>query len=112
MHDSNTPSTNIFLGSIRVAQKHLGLINGNDQLPPAVRLRSRALLTIKMADCYYSLGDNASALKNYLRALAIHPAGLLLNLRVYRQILASLVPVQLRERLKPMFREAEGLNRA
>jgi glycosyltransferase involved in cell wall biosynthesis len=112
MHDSNTPSTAIFLGGIRVAQKHLRLLSDDDQLLPALRRRSRALWTLKMADCYYGLADNAGALKNYLRALAIQPLGLLLNLRVHRQILASLVPVQLRERLKPMFSGDGRLNTA
>ena len=112
MHGSNTASTAIFLGGIRVAQKHLNLLVDADELPPGVRRRSRALWMLKMADSYYSLGNNAGALKNYLRALAVHPAGLLLNLRVHRQILASLVPVQLRERLKPMFYGHEDLSAA
>ena len=111
MHDSNTPSTAIFLGGIRVAQKHLNLLDASE-LPPAVRRRSRALWILKMADSYYGLGDNSGALKNYLRALTVNPAGLVLNLHVHRQILASLVPVQLRERLKPVFYGHEHLNAA
>jgi glycosyltransferase involved in cell wall biosynthesis len=110
MHGSNTPSTAIFLGGIRVARKHLHLIDDTDELSLAVRRRSRAKWMLRMGDNYYGLGDNAGALKNYLRALVVDPARLLFNLRVHRQILASFVPFQVRERLKPMLFRRERLN--
>jgi glycosyltransferase involved in cell wall biosynthesis len=99
MHDSNTPSTAIFLGGIRVAQKHLHLINDADELRPAVYRGSRARWMLKIADNYYGLGKGLTALGYYLHALAISPTQTL-DRRLSKQILASLVPLTLRERIK------------
>lgn len=112
VHGGNTSTTGLFVGGIRVAQKHLKLLGDSGSLPVAARRRSRAQWTLKMADNYYGLGDNANALKHYLRALVVDPAGLLRDPRVSRQVLASLVPVQLRERLKLMRSGRERLNAA
>lgn len=99
MHSSNTPPTAIFLGGIRVAQKHLRLLDSTYALNTIMRRQSKAQWTLKMADNYYGLGKGLTALRYYLRALAISPAQTL-DRRLSKQILASLLPHALKGKIK------------
>ncbi len=99
VHGGNTPTDDLFVGGIGVAQKHLKLLGDSDNLPPAARRRSRSQWMLKIADNYYGLGKELTALRYYLRALAISPAQTL-DRRLSKQILASLLPHALKGKIK------------
>jgi glycosyltransferase involved in cell wall biosynthesis len=102
LHGGNTPTTKIYRGGIRVARKHLELIETSGDFPPALRKESRANWLLRVADNHYGMGEHAQALRHYLRALAVDPLKLL-SVDVHRRILGSLWPVSVREKLKAVF---------
>jgi len=99
MHAGNTPETSIYLGGLKVALKHLTLIDRSSHLPFTLRRKSKAAWLLKMADNYYGLAENMLALKYYLRAFRVYPR--CADLQMARQVAASLVPVEIRKKLKP-----------
>ncbi len=101
MHGGNTPETNILLGRLKVARKHLRLLEHATGLSAASVARSRANWRVKMGDSYYLLGDNWRPLSYYLFALALRPRNLG-ERHLRRQILASLVPSSLRKSFKSL----------
>lgn len=102
VHGGNTPAAGLYRGMLRVARKHLSLLDASGELSRSFRRRSRAAWSLRMADAYYGLGEGARALAHYLRAAATDPS-LALDPRLPRQVLASLIPPSLRERLKPRY---------
>jgi glycosyltransferase involved in cell wall biosynthesis len=100
MHSGNTDTTAILEGGLKVARRHLRLLAESESIPASLRRSSRANWMVRVADNNYTLRRNPEALKHYLRALMVQPT-LVFDLRIDRQILASLMPVLLRERLKP-----------
>lgn len=99
MHSGNTDMTEIYEAGLKVARRHLHMLAESEVVPASLRRVSRAMWMVRVADNNYNLHRNPEALKHYLRALMLHPT-LGLDLRIGRQILASLLPVLLRERLK------------
>src|SRR5258705_12808710 len=89
----------IYEGGLKVARRHLRFLEETESIPPSVRRASRANWMVKVADNNYNLRKNHEARKHYLRALTLRPA-LVFDRRIDRQILASLIPVLLREELK------------
>jgi len=101
MHGGNTDMREIYEGGLKVARRHLGLLADAESIPASIRRSSRANWMVRVADNNYNLRRNPEALKHYLRALMLQPA-LVFDRRIDRQILASLIPVLLRERFKSM----------
>jgi len=99
MHNANTDMRDIYTGGLKVAYRHLRLLADNESLPAPLRRISRANWMVRAADNNYNLGKNAEALKYYVRALMSRP-DLILDRRIDRQILATLIPVSIRENLK------------
>lgn len=99
IHSGNTNMTEIYEGGLKVARRHLRLLAESKSIPASIRRASRANWMVRVADNNYNLLRNREALKHYLRALTMQPA-LVFDLRISRQILASLIPAVLRERLK------------
>ncbi len=99
IHGGNTDMKEIYEGGLKVARRHLRFLEETESIPPSVRRASRANWMVKVADNNYNLRKNHEALKHYLRALTLRPA-LVFDRRIDRQILASLIPVLLREELK------------
>lgn len=99
IHDGNTDPMEIYRGGLKVARKHLRLLNEDGALPDTLRRASRVNWMLRVADNNYGLRRNREALKHYLRALMLRPA-IIFDLKIDKQILASLVPVATRERLK------------
>jgi len=99
VHSGNTDMREIYEGGLKVAQRHLRLLAEADSIPASVRRISRANWMVRIADNNYNLCRNPEALKHYLRALILQPE-LVFDLRIDRQILASMIPVLLRTELK------------
>jgi glycosyltransferase involved in cell wall biosynthesis len=99
IHGGNTDPMEIYRGGLKVARKHLRLINEDGALPDTLRRVSRVNWMLRVADNNYGLRRNREALKHYLRALMLRPA-IVFDLKIDKQILASLVPAATRERLK------------
>jgi glycosyltransferase involved in cell wall biosynthesis len=99
MHSGNTDMREIYEGGLKVARRHLRFLEETESIPPSLRRASRANWMVRVADNNYNLRKNHEALKHYLRALMLRPA-LVFDRRIDRQILASLIPVLLREELK------------
>jgi hypothetical protein len=99
MHGGNTDMTQIYEGGLKVARRHLSLLAEAESIPSPLRRVSRANWMVRVADNNYSLGKNPKALKYYVRALMLRPS-LFFDRRIDRQILASLIPVLLRQQLK------------
>ena len=99
MHGGNTDMREIYEGGLKVARHHLRLLAEAESIPASLRRASRANWMVRIADNNYNLRRNPEALKHYLRALMLQPA-LVFDRRIDRQILASLIPVSLREGLK------------
>ncbi|MDQ3652577.1 MAG: glycosyltransferase [Acidobacteriota bacterium] len=108
MHGGNTDMTEIYEGGLEVARRHLRLLAESESIPASLRRVSRANWMLRVADNNYNLRRNPEALKHYLRALMLQPA-LVFDLRIGRQILASLIPVWLREGLKSRLHLSKGL---
>jgi glycosyltransferase involved in cell wall biosynthesis len=99
MHGGNTDMSEIYEAGLRVARHHLRLLAQAESLPPSIRRASKANWMVRVADNNYNLSRNHEALKHYLWALMLRPA-FVFDRRINRQILASLLPVRLREALK------------
>jgi glycosyltransferase involved in cell wall biosynthesis len=110
MHAGNTDMTEIYEGGLKVARRHLRLLKEADSIPVSVRRISRANWMVRVGDNNYNLRRNFEALKHYLRALLLHPQ-LVFDLRIDRQILASMIPVSLRAELKSRLRFNGALSR-
>ncbi|CAN5719624.1 MAG: glycosyltransferase family 2 protein [Pyrinomonadaceae bacterium] len=108
MHGGNTDMTEIYEGGLKVARRHLRLLAESESIPASLLRASRANWMLRVADNNYNLRRNLEALKHYLRALMLQPA-LVFDLRIGRQILASLIPVSLREGLKSRLHPNKGL---
>ncbi len=100
VHGGNTDMTEIYEAGLKVARRHLRLLAEAESIPASLRRAGRANWMLRVAHNNYNLLRNREAFKHYLRALVLQPA-LVLDLSIDRQILASLLPVLLRERLKP-----------
>ena len=108
MHGSNTDMTEIYEGGLKVARRHLRLLAETEFIPAALRRSSRANWMLRVADNNYNLRRNPEAFKHYLKALVTQPS-LVFDLRIGRQMLASLIPVLLREALKSRLHLNKGL---
>lgn len=108
MHGGNTDMTKIYEAGLKVARRHLRLLAESESIPASLRRASRASWMLRVADNNYNLRRNLEALKHYLRALMLQPA-LVFDLSIDRQILASLIPVLLREGLKSRLHLSKGL---
>jgi hypothetical protein len=108
MHGGNTDMKEIYEGGLKVARHHLRLLAETESIPASLHRASRANWMVRIADNNYNLRRNPEALKHYLRALMLQPT-LVFDPRICRQILASLVPVLLREELKSRLHLSKGL---
>jgi GT2 family glycosyltransferase len=100
LHGGNTPETNIYLGAIKVARKHLKLLETSHSLSAQHRRQSKAAWMLKIADSYYALDQSPLALKYYMQALRFRPS--CADVQLARQMAASLVPVAIRQKLKSL----------
>ena len=78
LHGANTPSSRLYEGALRVAEKHLPLTSG----------RARRLLLERRVDALWGLGRAADARRAALSALLEQPA-LLLHPRFARRLAAA-----------------------
>jgi glycosyltransferase involved in cell wall biosynthesis len=108
LHGGNTDMREIYEGGLKVACRHLSLLEEAGSIPASLRRASRANWMVRVADNNYNLRRNPEAFKHYLRALMLQPT-LVFDLRIDRQILASLIPVLLREELKSRLHLSKGL---
>ncbi len=108
MHDANTDMTEIYEGGLKVARRHLRLLAESESIPATLRRASRVNWMVRVADNNYNLRRNLEAFKHYLRALILQPS-LVFDLRIGRQIVASLIPVLLREGVKSRLHLRKGL---
>jgi glycosyltransferase involved in cell wall biosynthesis len=80
LHGANTPSSRLYDGALRVAEKHL----------PRTRGRARRLLLERRVDALWGLGRYGDARRAALRALVEEPA-LLLHPRFARRLVGTAV---------------------
>jgi glycosyltransferase involved in cell wall biosynthesis len=109
VHGGNTDPTEIYKCALKVAHKHLRILDETKAKPDALTRLTRANWMLRLADIHYALSQNREALKHYLFGLKLHPT-FILDSNIAKQILSSLVPTSIRKRLKSTLLSARRMS--